>query len=231
MNCMVVDDDELTRVVIEKYVHGAGFLNLVASCPTPSEAAVIAREKKPDLIFLDVEMPEMNGFDFMRQFGDNMPAVILITAHKKYAADAFDFSVIDFLVKPISPERFRKAVEKSRKLYEFDRLNKVQADTLYVKTATQLIKIDPREILFIKSLGDYVIIHTPKEKLTTHSTMKGMAMKLSGKDFLRVHHSYIVRLDKISQFENNAIRTGDYLLPVSRSNKKELLNRLKTLAG
>jgi len=231
MNCIIVDDDAITRAIVEALVRSTGFLSLQAVCGDPAEAARITGHKRPDLIFLDVEMPGMNGFELMRRFGDQSPAVILITAHRKYAADAFDFNVVDFLVKPVSPERFRRAAEKAKKLYEFERLNKVQEDSLYIKTAGQLVKIDPREILFIKSLADYVTIHTQSDKLTTHSTMKSMLMKLPKSDFQRIHHSYIVRLDKISQHESNAVRIGEYLIPVSRPHKATLRNRLKDLTG
>jgi DNA-binding LytR/AlgR family response regulator len=232
MNCIVIDDDEMTRLVVEALVRNTPDLTLTGAYANPHEAVEAVSFGKPDLIFLDIEMPGMNGLDFLRHYGDSLPSVILITAHRKYAVEAFDFDVVDFLLKPVTEERFQKAVKKAREMEEFNKLRDAEPNSLYIKTAAQtIVKIDPKEILFIKSLSDYVVIHTGNEKHTTHATMKGMSAKLPGKDFFRIHHSYIVRIDKISQLENSAVRVGTHLLPVSRSNKRELTTRIKNLLG
>ncbi|MBI3510632.1 MAG: response regulator transcription factor [Bacteroidetes bacterium] len=227
MNCIVVDDDEMTCRIVEIMIRKNASLEPCGTFSGAQDALNYLKDHKTDLIFLDVEMPGMSGLEMLEKYNDNLPPVVLITSHKKYAASAFDFDVLDFLVKPILPERFQKAVKKAQKVFEQNKKNP-GANPLYVKTTARIVKIDPAEIIFIKSLADYVVIHTLREKFTAHSTMKTILARLPAGQFLRVHHSYIVRLDKISSYENSLLSVAGYKLPVSRSRKKELGTAIKS---
>jgi DNA-binding LytR/AlgR family response regulator len=150
----------------------------------------------------------------------------MVTAHEKYAAGAFDSNVADFLVKPIAPVRFQKAVEKARMHAHIRGIKKEKPDSgLLVKTSEGLVKIPVEDILFVKSLADYVTIHTATGKFTTHSTLKALLKRMEEKDFVRVHHSYIVRLDKIVELGNSALKIGTHSIPVSRAKRKALHQR------
>jgi DNA-binding LytR/AlgR family response regulator len=230
LNCIVIDDDAITRKVIETLIENSGFLRLKGSFPDAVSAMPSLGKKESHIVFLDVEMPEMSGFELLERSRGLIPIVIIITSHKKYAIDAFEFDVIDFLSKPVKPERFMKAVLKAQK--QFALLKTGETDNaVYIKTPSQFVKIQPSDILFIRSLSDYVIIQTRSEKYTFHSTMKAMLGRLPSGEFLRVHHSYIIRLDKISRSENGFVYIGDYQLPVSRSKKSELNKYLKLVTG
>ena len=225
MNCIIVDDDIITRNILEILVRESAFLNFSGSCKDAAQAISFLSNKKQDLIFLDVEMHDMTGFEFLKKLGNEAPIVIMITAHKKYAADAFEFDVADFLVKPITPARFNKAVEKARKFFEMQNNGKPASELLLIKTSDGLVKLHPNEILFIKSLADYITIYTESNKFTTHSTLKGIYKNLPEGDFVRVHHSYIARLDKISLIESNFATVGNFRVPVSRAKRHILSER------
>jgi DNA-binding LytR/AlgR family response regulator len=230
MNCLIVDDDEIARSIVETFVKSKPFLSLVGSCENAREAGRILKKKNVDLVFLDVELPEMTGFDLMKSLGSNPPMIILITAHKKYAVDAFEFDVVDFLTKPIRFERFEKAIRKAEKILNFYHMNgSTPVKELFIKTVNRIIRINKDNILFIKAMGDYVVIHTPTDRHMVHSTMKGIMNKLSHQEFLRIHHSYIVRLDKVEELNNSNVLIGDMRFPVSRANRRELVRRLKML--
>ncbi|MCE3278981.1 MAG: two component transcriptional regulator, LytTR family [Bacteroidetes bacterium] len=230
MNCIIVDDDELIRIDLEEKIRQTMTLNLVGSCGNALEASNIVMTKSVDLIFLDVMMPEMTGLEFIKTLSASRPEVILITSNKEFAAEAFEYDVTDFLLKPISFERFIKAVSKAKR--NFDKkgttINKVD-DHIFIKVSSRFVKLDLKNILYIEALADYVTIYTPTDKYTIHSTMKGMENTLPANEFARVHNSFIVRLDKISVIEDNSIIINKTTIPVSRNKFKPLMQRLKLM--
>jgi DNA-binding LytR/AlgR family response regulator len=230
MNCIIVEDSEVARLDFENKVSQVSFLKLVHSCPTAVEATNVIMNTQVDLVILDVMMPEMDGLQFMQALDKERPQVILVSSDKKFAIDGFEHEVTDFLVKPVSRERFFKAISKAKKKYE-ERSGLSSHDdmSIFIKVNSLLVRVDSREILYVEALSDYVTIHTTKTKYTVHSTMKGMENALADNHFFRVHNSYIVRLDKIASIEDNCMVIGDKLIPISRSKMKDLMKRLKFL--
>lgn len=233
MNCIIVDDDPQIRLLVEELVKETDFLYLVKNCSTAIEASNMILKEKIDLIFLDVMMPGMSGMEFLKTLDGNKPQVIMITANKEFAADAFDFDVCDFIVKPITHARFLKAVTKAKRLHEThkNKSHKEEApsDAIFVKSNFTLVKINAQDIYMIEALVDYIAIHTYTQQFVIHSTMKEVLTKLPPNDFIRVHNSYIVRTDKITSIEGNNLVVNQKIIPISRSKQKDLMNRLKLL--
>ena len=225
MNCVVVDDESLSRIILEKCISETPFLNLVGSYSSAVELRQDLPNKAVDLIFLDIQMPEMNGMEFVKSI-ENIPQVIFVTSRTNYAVEAFENDVTDYLVKPVSYPRFIKSAEKARKINEQFSENK-EENIIYVKSDSRLIKVDLTQIVFIEALGDYVRLHTKQAKYTILSTMKAMENKLDSADFQRVHKSYIVRKDKILKVEKNVIHMEKVHIPVSRTYKEVLKSSLK----
>jgi two-component system LytT family response regulator len=230
MNCIIVDDDEMIRLDLENKISETMVLNLVGSCGSAMEAAELLLTKNVDLIFLDVLMPGMTGLDFIKTLAASKPEVIMITSNKDFAVEAFEYDVTDFLVKPVSFERFLKAVTKAKR--NFDKkgtsVNAID-EHIFIKVASQFVRLELKNILYIEALADYVTIYTATQKNTIHSTMKGIESTLPSKDFLRIHNSYIVRLDKIESLEDNTVLINRTKIPVSRNKVKMLVQRLKFL--
>ena len=228
MNCIIVDDDDMMRIDLEHKIRQTMFLNLVGVCSNAVEAANRVMSGNVDLIFLDVMMPGMTGMDFIKTLDTSRPEVIMITSNKDFAVEAFEYDVTDFLIKPVSFERFLKAVTKAKR--NFDKkgttINTVD-DHIFIKVASRFVKLELKNIQYIEALADYVTIHTATEKFTIHSTMKGIEQTLPAGDFARVHNSFIVRLDKIAAIEDNSISVNKTTIPVSRNRFKPLIQRLK----
>ena len=230
MNCIIVDDDALVRLDLENKIGQNPFLNLIGSCSSASEATKCIMDQQVDLMILDVMMPGMNGLELMKALEAERPQVILVSSNKDFAAEAFDFDVTDFLVKPVSNERFLRAIVKARRLHEGRAGIALHDDNyVFIKANARLVKIDIRDILFVEALSDYVTINTANNKYTIHSTMKGIETTLPEKYFYRIHNSYIIRLDRISEIDDNCVIIGQKLIPVSRSRIKGLMQKLKLL--
>ena len=226
MNCIIVDDDEMTRKVIDTLAQSTGFFHSVRNCPSASEAMKTMLNEKIDLIFLDVEMPGMSGIEFLNHINCNETQVILITSNEKYALKAFDFDVTDYILKPIAEERFLKAILKAKRKNNV--LNTSEDRDIFVKVDTRFVKINTESISYIEAMTNYVSIHTTSgERFIVHSTMKSMEGKLPADRFLRIHNSYIVRVDKISTVEDNTVVVNKKLIPVSRAHWKNFVQRIK----
>ncbi len=222
MNCLIVDDDELSRKTMEHFVKETSFLTLVKSCSSAVEAVnILSGEHNIHLIFLDIEMPVMNGMDLIKSF-TNHPKVILMTSHKNYAVEAFEYDVTDYLLKPVTYVRFLKAVKKAA---EKSKESLTGNEDIYVKVDSSLIKLTTKDILWLEAMGDYVSINTADKKYMVYSTMKHMEEKLP-ESFMRIHRSYIVNLNKISNIDDHVITINKNVLSVSRNYKDALLHRL-----
>lgn len=227
---LIVDDDEMVRIDIESKLSLWPDIELVGQRENAMQALRTLSDKKIDLIFLDVNMPGMTGFQFLKSLEDNKTKVVMMTANKDYAVDAFDHDVADFLVKPFTEERFAKTMLKVLKMFkQAPAAQQNSSEYLFVKINKIFEKILYTDILYIEALADYVQIQTAAKKFTIHSTMKSMEESLPAQDFMRVHNSYIVRLDKISRIEDNSLTVNNQLIPVSRSKVKTLMQRINTL--
>jgi DNA-binding LytR/AlgR family response regulator len=231
--CLVVDDDEMVRIDLEAKLAMWTEVQLVGMCTNAIEALRTMQDTHIDIIFLDVNMPGMTGFQFLKTLEDNNTQVVIMTSNKDYAVDAFEYDVADFMVKPFTEDRFAKTMLKLLKRLKQQPVAKEpqapSTEYLFVKVNKIFEKISYNDILFIEALADYVQIQTNAKKFTIHSTMKSMEQSLPEKDFMRVHNSFIVRLDKISRIEDNSIMISSQLVPVSRNKVKPLMQRINTL--
>lgn len=225
MKCIIVDDETLSRKAVQRCVELTPFLELAGSYASAIEAKEALNTMEVDLIFLDVEMPEMTGIEFIQTFRD-IPQIVMVTSKKEYAFEAFEYDVTDYLEKPVQYPRFLKAAEKAKRIFENLVSETKDQEHIFIKADQALVKVDLQEICYIEALGDYVRVYTAKTRYTVLSTMKAFEAKLSDKDFMRVHKSYIVRLDQIKQIEGNMIHLEKNTIPVSRTYKELLINRI-----
>jgi len=224
MNCIVVDDEEMCGKVLGNLVQSTDFLTLVKICSSAREALNLILKEKIDLILLDIEMSGMNGIELLEYVDWSETQVIFTTSSEKYALRAFDFDVTDYILKPISEERFLKSVLKAKRKL---RISEDAPDKdIFVKVDAQLIKINTQSIFYIEAMTNYICIYAGTERYVVHSTMKGIESKLPGSHFLRIHNSYIVRIDKISAIDDNTVIVNKKPIPVSRSHWKNFIQRL-----
>ncbi len=224
LKCVIVDDDALSREMLRNCIGNHADLKLVATYHNALEAKMGLIKNNVDLVFLDVEMPEMTGFELMDNF-KRIPQVVMVTAEKKYAFEAFQYDVTDFLSKPLETERFNKAISKVQLLTE--NLSKSSEDqNIIIKTNGVLVKVPTSKIDYIEAMGDYIKVVAGEESHVVHSTMKAFISQLPDA-FLRVHKSYIVNLDRVLEIDDNYV-VGDYFnLPVSRSYKNDVKSKFK----
>jgi two-component system LytT family response regulator len=230
MDCIIVDDDKTSRNAMKHLVSQVNYLTLVGLCSNANEALELLNNGKIDLLLLDIEMPDISGLDLIKSL-KNPPLTILATSRKDYAIEAFECNVVDYLVKPFSFDRFFKAIEKAKEIFEnaqqtIDFSNK---NTAFIKSSGTIIKINISEIQWIEALGDYITIHTSTKKFTIHSTMKTIENKLDSSKFIRVHRSFIVAVDNISSIDDNVIVIEKQLIPVGAVYKENLIKRLNFL--
>ena len=234
MNCIIVDDDSAARLIVSKLCSKHPQLRVVDEFSNAIEAIKFLNANEVDLIFLDIHMPTFSGFDFIQTL-KNPPKIILTTSDKNFALEAFEYPcVVDYLVKPIAQERFEKAIEK---LHNFKSKQKVSpikeasdsTKELYVNVDRRLVKINFSEINVIEAKGDYIRIKTDTKGHIVHSTLKKIEDKLPSDLFLKVHRSYIINLSKIIDIEDNSVLIKQDIIPVSRSNRSELMKRLNLL--
>lgn len=230
MNCLILDDDRVSRVTLEELIKQTGLLEVVASCEKVTEALRTLNNNKIDVIFLDIEMPEMTGFEFLETLSDN-PFIIFISSRDSYALKAYETSATDYLLKPISLDRLIKSINKVKEAKKQQNKVKVEGSSksIFVKADSAFVKLDLEAINWIESLGDYVTIHTDEKKYVVNITMKKVEEKLSSANFCRIHRSYIVNLNKIDKIEENIVIIKSKTFPVSRSNKKDLYDRINLL--
>ncbi len=233
MNCIIIDDDSFVRKITEDFVKKTESLTLLHSLSSAVEAInVLNSNANIELIFLDIEMPEMSGIDFLNAL-NNLPQIIIISSKDKYAIDAFEYDVTDYLLKPFTYSRFCKAVNKAQERQEKSRLHS-KGDEIFIKHNSSLIKLKYSDILWVEAMENYVIINTFTEKYTIHFTMRAIEEKLPPKQFVRVHRSFIVNVGSIHSIEDNAIhiKTGDKArntIPIGKSYKDKLLKDLNVI--
>ena len=211
----------MSRTIMERFVEQTDMLYLKKSCKDSTEALRILNNEPVDLLLLDIEMPEMNGFELLRGL-EHHPEVVLVTSRKEFALEAFDLDIVDFLLKPVDYGRFLKAVERVvDKLHARDSLN-AGSGKLFFKIDDKLQSANAKDILWVESKADYVKMVTNHGKYTVQSTLKSIQDKLPPNEFLRVHSSYIIRLDQVEQRQENAVVIDGQQIPVGSSYSEEL---------
>lgn len=234
MNCIIIDDDKLSRRVIEEFINKTESLNLVGSFPAAVDAInYLKQHDNIELIFLDIEMPEMSGIDFLGTL-KNAPQIIIISSKGKYAIDAFEFDVTDYLLKPASYARFFKAVDKVLSRTQKNSLSSNSRDEIFIKKNSSLVRLKFEDILWVEALENYVIFNTYNDKFTIHFTMKAVETKLPSSKFSRVHRSFIVNISAISEIDDNVIiiktEEGNKTIPIGKSYRDNLLNDLNLIS-
>lgn len=219
INCLIVDDEPLAQEILAAYVNEDERLLLVQQCSTAFQAFEILHQQQIDLMFLDVKMPGLNGVDFLRSIKDP-PAVIFTTAFSNYAVDSYELEAIDYLLKPITVDRFKKSLAKF-----FKQQSPVQIDEktyTYFKVTGSLVKVEHSAIRYAQSIKDYILLHTNKGNLIVHMTMKYLAELLPGNEFLRIHRSYLVNQLYISSIGKNHVYLNGTEIPIGESYKEAL---------
>lgn len=214
----------MSRRLLESHCRQFSELKVVASCGRVADALVVTGSQLIDLIFLDIEMPDASGFELLEQ-QEHRPLVIVTSAKKEYAFEAFQYEVTDYLTKPITLPRFRKAIQKVLKLKKALNTEEL-SDHLCIRVDKKLIKLNFDDILFLENVGDYIRLQTPGSKYIFYGTLKKMEEKLPDDRFQKVHRSYIVNLEKIHKMEDNTLFINEEKIPVSRAQKRSLMKRL-----
>lgn len=236
MNCIIVDDDALSRKIVESLIEKTESLRLLGSYGSALEAIkAFDGPETVDLIFLDIEMPEMSGLEFLNTL-DSPPQVIIVTGNEKYAVEAFDYDVTDFLLKPLELTRFLKSVNKAKsRRAEVSQVTSRTGNEIFIKKKNStLVRLSFDDVIWIEALENYVIISTFEEKFTIHFTMKAIIDKFPESQFKRVHRSYIVNVSKITMIEDSAIivktRMGDKSIPIGKSYRDDLLSEINLIS-
>jgi len=232
INCVIIDDEPLARKGLREYISDVDFLHLAGEYDNPLKATEIISKGEVQLLFLDIQMPKITGLDFMKTLQKPIP-VIFTTAFPQYALDGFELNALDYLVKPISFDRFLKAALKAKEYYEVRQKNEAtktpvsgSGDYFFIKADNRLVKVAFSDILFIEALQNYVVVHTQEKKLITYLTFKSVEEYLPSSQFLKVHKSFIVSATKIDSIEGSDIRIGQHHIPISRNLKDEVMEKL-----
>jgi DNA-binding LytR/AlgR family response regulator len=229
---MIVDDEPLAIDVIESHLSKIPGLELIAKCSNALEAAQVLKTKTIDLIFLDIQMPEITGIDFLRSL-ENPPLVIFTTAYSEYAVEGFELDAIDYLLKPIAFERLNRAVQKAQEYYQLKQGGEVdhvemEDQQIFVKANQKLVKINYDEIFYIEAFADYVKIYIPEKRIVTLQTMKKMENKLPIDRFCRIHRSFIVGLKHVSAYSSSEVEVKGVKLPIGKNYKEGFLDHMRS---
>lgn len=221
INCLIVDDEPLAQEILESYVQQNKQLHLIKKCSTAFEAFEILHQQKIDLMFLDVKMPALSGIDFLKSL-KNPPSVIFTTAFSEYAVASYDLEAIDYLLKPITKERFEKSLEKLFKIQPT--IVAQEKNYTYFKVSGKLQKLMHDEIFYAQSIKDYMMLYTKNGNYIVHMTMKYLNELLPNNQFLRVHRSYLINKNFIMSISKNQVRVNDIEVPIGESFKEALKN-------
>lgn len=227
IKCILADDEPLARKGLKEYIADTDFLELIGEFDSPLKAMDLIGKGEVQLLFLDIQMPRITGLDFFRSL-QNPPPVIFTTAYPQYALEGFEVNALDYLVKPVSFDRFLKAALKAKEYYEVREGNTAAgpSDYFFIKADNKLVKILFEEVLYVEALQNYVTVHTTGKKYMTYLTFRSVEEYLPADKFLKVHKSYIVAVSKIDSIEGSDIRIGDRHIPVSRNQKEEVMEKL-----
>ncbi|CAN5280257.1 LytTR family DNA-binding domain-containing protein [soil metagenome] len=227
IKCIIVDDEPLAQKGLAEYIRDIPFLDLLAVCDNANQARDYINNKAADLVFLDIEMPDFTGIDLLRSL-TYKPAVIFTTAYQQYALQGYELDVVDYLMKPVSFERFLKAVNKAADFIRSKAPAAVaeEPDYFFIKVNYTTEKILYDEVLYIEALQNYIAIHLAKRKIVSYMTISSMMQQLPASLFMRIHKSYIAALNKINSLNGNKVIIQSSALPVSRKVKDMLLERI-----
>jgi DNA-binding LytR/AlgR family response regulator len=234
MKVLIVDDEPLAQDILETYISNLPHLELVKKCNNAIEALQVLNTEHIDLIFLDIQMPQLSGIDFVKTLTNNKPMIIFTTAYSEYALEGFEHDAIDYLLKPISLDRFLKAVNKAQEQYQLSSKQSNQSETddyFFVKADKKFVKVNFNEIIYIEGLKDYVMIKMDTQRVITLQTMKSLEEKLPNDRFVRIHRSFIVNLNRINAILGNVVEVMEKgqqkHLPIGKNHKDELVELIE----
>lgn len=236
MNCIIIDDELTARAIVSQLCSKIPELDVIAEFDNAIDAIKFLNQESIDVVFLDIHMPGFSGVDFVQTL-KNSPKIVLTTSDTDFAIEAYEYeSIVDYLVKPITMERFEKSIRKIKNSTPSNSRptpqeegNTIDGEDLYINIDRRLIKLKFNEIMVIEAKGDYIDIKTEKETYHVHTTLKKIKEKLPEKIFLQIHRSYIINFNKIIDIEDNSVLIGKNVIPISRSNRPELMRRLNLL--
>ena len=233
VNCIIVDDEALAREVLENHLGKIENMHVIASCKNAIEAFQAVNSHHVDLVFLDINMPDISGLSFAKSVSDELK-IIFTTAYRDYAVDGFDLKAVDYLLKPISFERLLQGIHKyldenaSHKQKPGEALHFEKSDFIFVRADRKMAKVSFHEILYVESLSDYIKIHLYDDQmLITRETLSNLEARLPRSKFLRTHRSFIVSLDKVARFTSDTIEIGKHEIPISRSYRDTVIQLLE----
>jgi len=234
LKVVIVDDEPLSRSFLEKYAQKIGGLEIAGSFEDAGSALTYLQKNEIDILFLDVEMPELSGFQLLDQLM-YMPKVILTTSKTDYAFDAFQYGVVDYLKKPIPYNRFQESINKIKESLGkniesiYVKNSGTATEEIFIKADGKLTRLNFQEILYIESLGDYVKYFTASRSYTTLSTLKAVEERISNNNFMKVHRSFIVNIQKIKDIQDNTLVIEGKVIPISKSHKSEVMSRINVV--
>ncbi len=226
MKCIIVDDDEMSRKSLKLLCDKIDILDVTKSFTNGLEAINWLKENDADLVFLDIEMPNLSGIDLVKNV-ENLPQVIFVTSHSKYALEAFEHQVTDFIPKPVKLPRLLKATERAAELN--NNVQEKKQNDIYVRINGRFVRLALDDVLYIESLGDYVTFVTEQRKYIVHSTLKNINKKIRSDKFLKIHRSYIVNMSKVVDIEETNLVVAEKVIPVSRANRPTLMKHIQTM--
>ncbi|WP_372973819.1 LytR/AlgR family response regulator transcription factor [Muriicola sp.] len=235
MTCIIIDDEAAARAIVSQLCAKTPELDVIEEFSNAIDAIKFLNQQNIDLVFLDIHMPGFTGIDFVQTL-KNPPKVVLTTSDTEFAIEAYEYeAIVDYLVKPITQERFAKSIQKvknsltAQPAQGADTASSGLGNELYINIDRRLIKLKFEDILFIEAKGDYIDVKTTKEDYRVHNTLKKIKEKLPAHLFLQIHRSYIINFTKIIDIEDNSVLIEKNVIPISRSNRPELMRRLNLL--
>lgn len=229
LECLLIDDEPIARKGLSEYIEDIDFLKLAGQADNPVSVMPLLQKKHIDLIFLDIHMPKLSGIDFLKLLPDK-PMVVMTTAYPQYALEGFDLDVLDYLVKPISFERFLKASQKAlnyKMLLDLNKeLAKERSDFVFLKSDNKVEKVFFHEIRYVEAMQNYILVHTEHRKMVCYLTFKAMEAQLPKAHFVKVHKSYIISIAHVSSVQGNTLTAHGKEFPLSRNLKDAALNKI-----
>ncbi len=229
MKCIIIDDEKMARDILAHFISKHAELELVKQFENPTDAISYIKVNEIDLIFLDIEMPQMTGIEFITFVAESLPKVIITTSHTDFAIEAFKYNVSGYLVKPVKFDQFSLAIKKIVSENKIQNTVNFKDNIVFIKDGKTIVKIDGSDIKLIECIGDYVTLYSKDKKYVVHSTMKAMEKRFSNNEYIRVHRSFIIRLDAIEDIEDDTIAFGKKLIPIGKTYKKKVYKRLNIL--
>jgi len=225
LRCIIIDDEPVARKIIREFVEKVPFLTLCGQFEDAVSADAFLKQNQVDLMFVDIEMPEVSGLEFVKSLPVK-PMVVITTAFPEYALEGFELDIIDYLLKPVAFNRFSKAAQKAREYSELKdmALPNLLSSYIFVRCEKRIEKVELNDIFYIESVGNYINIYLEDRKLSAYLTMKSLEVQLPLNEFIKIHQSFLVSFSKINSIEGNHIKINNKLLPISRNYRDTIMN-------